>query len=101
MASASPACVSTRSAETEHARRAQYDPPSTPAAPCCCTVRAFHAVLVGAYGDRDAAQGELLNVKPALRLADHIGSQQVLRAALVAARPNTVGDEPPLRQSVA
>ena len=54
----------------------------------------FYEALIEAHRDLDATQSHELNAKRVLLLANHIGEQAVLEAALAAARANTI-DTPP------
>lgn len=50
----------------------------------------FHEALIDAHGDLSTAQSHELNAKLVLLLANHIGQQAVLQAALQAARDNVL-----------
>jgi hypothetical protein len=50
----------------------------------------FYEALIEAHRDLDAAQSEALNARLVLLLANHVGRDAVLRAALAAARANTL-----------
>ena len=47
----------------------------------------FYEALIDAHRGLDAAQSQALNARLVLLLANHVGSLQVLREALEAARP--------------
>jgi hypothetical protein len=46
----------------------------------------FYEALIDAHRDLDAAASDALNARLVLLLANHVGSQRVLLAALAAAR---------------
>ena len=48
----------------------------------------FYEALIEAHRDLDGKASQALNARLVLLLANHIGSQQVLRQALLAARLN-------------
>ncbi len=50
----------------------------------------FYEALIDAHRDLEAPQSHELNAKLILLLANHIGTQQVLKQALDAARRNVV-----------
>jgi len=50
----------------------------------------FYEALIEAHRDLDAAQSQALNARLVLLLANHVGRDAVLRAALAAARANTL-----------
>ena len=50
----------------------------------------FYEALIDAHRDLTTAQSHALNAKLVLLLANHIGSLDVLKQALAAARANTV-----------
>jgi hypothetical protein len=55
----------------------------------------FYEALIDAHRDLSAVQSQELNARLVLLLANHIGGLDVLRAALGAARANTLGEVPP------
>jgi hypothetical protein len=50
----------------------------------------FYEALIEAHRDLDAAQSGALNARLVLLLANHVGRDAALRAALAAARANTL-----------
>jgi len=50
----------------------------------------FYEALIEAHRDLDVAQSQALNARLVLLLANHVGRDAVLRAALAAARANTL-----------
>jgi len=50
----------------------------------------FYEALIDAHRDLDVAQSQALNARLVLLLANHVGRDAVLRAALAAARANTL-----------
>ena len=54
----------------------------------------FYEALIDAHRDLSTAQGQELNAKLVLLLANHIGDLAVLKQALDAARRNTLHQSP-------
>jgi hypothetical protein len=57
----------------------------------------FYEALIDAHRGLDTAQSHELNAKLVLLLANHIGTLEVLRDALAAARASTLGEPAPAR----
>ena len=55
----------------------------------------FYEALIEAHRDLSAPQSHALNARLVLLLANHIGTLEVLREALDAARANTLATVPP------
>ena len=54
----------------------------------------FYEALIDAHRDLSTGQGQELNAKLVLLLANHIGDLAVLKQALAAARSNTLAQLP-------